>query len=90
MLPDNLAIFVTDVLNYHQKKEKVFVPARPYSAISLRLKTAGKYKYKNKIIPFEPESICIIPAGVSYERNNMEEDILVIHFNMLNFDTCLI
>lgn len=85
MLPDNLAIFVTDVLNYHQKKEKVFVPARPYSAITLRLKTAGKYKSKNKIIPFEPESICIIPAGVSYERNNMEEDILVIHFQMLNF-----
>ncbi len=85
MLPDNLAISVTDVLNYHQKKEKVFVPARPYSAISLRLKTAGKYKYKNNIVPFEPESICIIPAGISYERNNLEEDILVIHFHMLNY-----
>lgn len=85
MLPDNLAISVTDVLNYHQKREKVFVPARSYSAISLRLKTSGKYKCKNKIISFEPESICIIPAGVSYERNSFEEDILVIHFHMLNY-----
>lgn len=85
MLPDNLTILVTDVLNYHQKREKVFVPARSYSAITLRQKTSGKYKCNNKIISFEPESICIIPAGISYERNNFEEDILVIHFHMLNY-----
>ena len=84
MLPDNLAISVIDVLNYHQKQEKVFVQARSYSAITLRLKTAGKYKCKNKNIAFEPESICIIPAGVAYERDNLEEDILVIHFHLLN------
>lgn len=84
MLPENLAILITDVLNYHQKREKVFVPARKYSAISLRLKTAGKYVTKGKTITFEPPSICIIPEGVAYERNNEEEDILVIHFQMLN------
>ena len=85
MLPENLAISVTDVLNYHQKHEKVFVPARTYSAISLRLKTPGKYICKGKTITFKPTSICIIPAGVAYERNNFEEDILVIHFQMLNY-----
>lgn len=85
MLPENLAITVTDVLNYHQKKEKVFVPARTYSAITLRLKTPGKYICKGKAITFEPGSICIIPAGVAYERNNWEEDILVIHFHMFNY-----
>lgn len=85
MLPENLAISVIDVLNYHQKNEKIFVPARSFSAITLRLKTPGKYICKNKTIPFEPVSICIIPEGVSYERNNYEEDILVIHFNMLNY-----
>ncbi len=84
MLPDNLAISVIDVLNYHQKNEKVFVPARTYSAITLRLKTAGKYICKGRTITFEPVSVCIIPEGVSYERNNLEEDILVIHFNLLN------
>ncbi len=85
MLPENLAVSVTDVLNYHQKQGKVFVPARTYSAISLRLKTPGKYRCKGKTITFEPTSICIIPAGVAYERNNFEEDILVIHFHMLNY-----
>ena len=85
MLPKNLAISVTDVLNYHQKREKIFVSARTYSAITLRLKTPGKYTCKNKTISFEPGSICIIPAGVAYERNNFEEDILVIHFHMLNY-----
>jgi hypothetical protein len=40
---------------------------------------------KDKTITFEPTSICIIPAGVSYERNNLEEDILVIHFHMINY-----
>ena len=85
MLPENLAISVTDVLNYHQKREKLFVSARTYSAITLRLKTPGKYICKGKTISFEPGSICIIPAGVSYERNNLEEDILVIHFHMLDY-----
>lgn len=85
MLPENLTISVTDVLNYHQKREKVFVPARTYSAITLRLKTPGKYICKGKTIAFEPASICIIPADVAYERNNFEEDILVIHFHMFNY-----
>ena len=85
MLPENLAISVTDVLNYHQKREKLFVSARTYSAITLRLKTPGKYICKGKTIAFEPGSICIIPAGVSYARNNLEEDILVIHFHMLDY-----
>ena len=85
MLPDNLTISVIDVLNYHQKKEKVFVPARSYSAITLRYKTAGKYICNGKTIPFYPVSVCIVPEGVSYSRNNNEEDILVIHFQMLNY-----
>lgn len=85
MLPDNLAISVIDVLTCHQKAGKVSVLARPFSALSLRLKTPGKYICKNKVITFEPVSICIIPEGVKYERNNNEEDLLVIHFNMLNF-----
>lgn len=85
MIPDNLALLVTDVLNYHQKKERVFVPARTFSAITLRLKTPGKYMCNGKSIAFEPVCICIIPAGVAYERNNLEEDILVIHFHMLNY-----
>lgn len=85
MLPDNLAISVIDVLNYHQKKEKVFVTARAFSAMALRFKTPGKYFCKNKTIAFEPVSISIIPEGIEYERSNNEEDILVIHFHMLNF-----
>ncbi len=85
MFPDNLAVSVTDVLNYPQKQGSLFVPARSFSAITLRLKTPGVYKCKNETIAFEPESICIIPAGVSYERNNFEEDILVIHFHILNY-----
>ena len=85
MLPDNLAVMVTDVLNYHQKKEKRFVPERSFSALTLRRKTAGKYICKGKPIPFAPTSICIVPEGVAYERSTLEEDILVIHFHLLNY-----
>lgn len=85
MLPENLTISAIDVLNYHQNKEIVSVSARSYSAITLRLKTAGKYICKGKTIAFDPVSICIIPEGIPYIRNNEEEDILVIHFNVLNY-----
>ena len=85
MLPDNLAISMIDVLQYHQKKESIFVAARAFSALTLRMKTPGKYVCKNKAVPFKPYCICIVPEGVAYERSTMEEDILVIHFNMLNY-----
>jgi len=85
MLPDNLAVIATDVLNFHQKKERKLQPARSFSAITLRRQTAGKYLCKGKPIPFEPACICIVPEGVAYERSTLEEDILVIHFHLLNY-----
>ena len=85
MLPDNLAVMVTDVLNYHQKKEKIFQPARSFSAITLRRQTAGKYICNGKPILFEPACICIVPEGVAYERSTLAEDIQVIHFHFLNY-----
>ena len=36
MLPDNLVVLVTDVLKYHQKKERISVSERTFSAITLR------------------------------------------------------
>lgn len=84
MLPENAAVAVTDVLNYHQKQGHFSVSKRSFSAISLRLNTNGKYICNNKTLSFKPPSICIIPEGVSYERISFEDDVLVIHFNFLN------
>lgn len=85
MLPENLVIAVVDVLNYQQKHEKMFVPARSFCALSLRFKTSGKYISKGKTYPFKPVSVCIIPAGVNYTRHTHEEEIAVIHFKTLNY-----
>ena len=68
MLPDNIALSIIDVLNFHQKQGHFKVPKRTFSAISLRIHTPGKYIYKNKTVSFEPASVCIIPEGLSYER----------------------
>lgn len=84
MLPKNAAVAVTDVLNYHQKKGHFNVSKRGFSAISLRLNTNGKYIWNNKTCSFSPPSICIIPAGVAYERISLEDEVLVIHFDLLN------
>ena len=85
MLPQNLSVVATDVLRCCQKKERVFVAARSYSAISLRYETSGKYICNKKAIPYEPVSLCIVPEGVAYERNNREEELLVIIFKMMNY-----
>lgn len=85
MLPQNLSVVVTDVLACPQKKERVFVAARNYSAISLRYETSGKYICNKKAIPYEPVSLCIVPEGVAYERQSLEEEILVISFKMMNY-----
>ena len=85
MLPENMAVSIIDVLNFHQKQGRFKVAKRNFSAISLRIHTPGKYTYKNKTVSFEPASVCIIPEGLSYERTACEDDVLVIHFNVLNF-----
>ena len=84
MLPENAAVTVTDVLNYHQKHGHFKVPKRSFSAISLRLNTNGKYMWGSKTLSFKPPSVCMIPEGVAYERISLDDDILVIHFNLLN------
>lgn len=86
MFPDNLAISVIDVLNYSQKKKKIFIAARNFTAIVLRVASSGKYICNNKTTPFEPVSVCITPAGLSYERiATEEENVFTIYLNMLNF-----
>lgn len=85
MLPENAAVMTTDVLNYHQKRGHFMVPKRSFSAISLRLNTNGKYIFNNKTLSFKPPSICFIPEGVAYERVSLDDDVLVIHFNLLNY-----
>lgn len=84
MLPENMGVVVTDVLNFHQKQGHFKVPERSFSAISLRLNTNGKYFFNGKTVTFKPPSICIVPQGVAYERVSFEDDILVIHFDLLN------
>lgn len=84
MIPENAAVIATDVLNYHQKTGHFKVPKRNFCAISLRLNTNGKYTWSNKTLSFEPPSICFIPEGIAYERVSSDDDILVIHFNLLN------
>ena len=84
MIPENAAVTATDVLNCHQKRGHFYVPKRSFCAISLRLNTNGKYIWGNKTLTFKPPSICIIPEGVNYERISLEDDILVIHFKLLN------
>lgn len=85
MLPQNVAVSVIDVLNFHQKQGHFHVPRRKFSAISLRLETPGKYICNGKPVYFEAGSVCIIPEGVTYDRTAYEEDILVIHFYMLDY-----
>ncbi len=85
MLPEKMAISVVDVLDFHQKQGRFYMPKRKFSAISLRLKTPGKYTFSGKSVTFSPGSICIIPEGLSYTRDASEEMILAIHFQMLDF-----
>ena len=84
MIPENAAVIATDVLNYHQKTGHFKVPKRTFCAISLRLNTNGKYTWSNKTLSFEPPSICFIPEGIAYERVSSDDDVLVIHFDLLN------
>ncbi len=65
------------------KNDKLKVMARPYSALSVRIKgNSDFFDNKHQPIHLENNDMLFMPAGLSYETRNGEEEILVVHFEI--------
>ena len=77
---DVAELSVLDLLVFRQKTENVSVRARSFCAISFKAETSGAYTVNGERVEHGAGALCLIPAGVPYRRESLEENIRVIHF----------
>jgi AraC-like DNA-binding protein len=80
-MSETITLTLREVLTFSQKSERVRQGARPFSALSFKATTAGAYVVGGARIPYEQGAVCLVPAGVAYQRESEREDIFVIHFD---------
>jgi len=84
MFLENVSVQILDVLLFRQRKAKYHTRRRNFSALSFRIVSEGQYLYRSKKLNAASGDISFVPAGVSYDRVTEDEEVLVVHFDMLN------
>lgn len=80
-MSETIMLSLREALLYAQKNERVQQRARSFSALSFKATAGGVYIANGQRITYGPGALCLIPAGVSYQRENEQEDIYVLHFD---------
>lgn len=84
MFLEHASVHLLDVFVFRQKKGKYHTVKRDFSALSFRVLSSGRYIYRGAELPAYTEDLSFVPAGVSYDRETEDEEIIVIHFDILN------
>lgn len=87
MLGKNLVVQITDAFVFSQQKCSYFTKGRSFCALSLRKNTRVRFKSDRQNISMTGDVICLTPPDTDYLRTSYtDEDIIVIHFKVLNAD----
>ena len=62
---EKMQLALRDVLIYKQKKERLEVRPRTYSALSLKMTTGGRYIADGTVTNVSPGALCLVPADVA-------------------------
>ncbi len=87
MLSDSIAVNITDILIYNQKKSKIRTAKRPFYALSFRTGSDSIFLHKGKKINAATNSVAFVPANIEYDRVSDNEELIVFHFDMYNYVT---
>ena len=82
---DNLVIEIIDVLHLHLMKSEYHTPNRPFHILSKRISGRANMIFKNISYEAASDGLIYIPANCEYLRQSYgDEEIIAIHFNILN------
>ena len=74
-----------DVLQLDQACSRLYNSNRNFDALSFRFESDTVIESNNKQTEFPDNSICYVPANVSYTRNSIKDKLIVIHFKAFNY-----
>lgn len=82
---DNLVIEIIDVLHLYRGKSEYHTPNRPFHILSKRIGGRANMIFKKITYEVTSEDLIYIPANCEYLRQSHgDEEIIAIHFNILN------
>ena len=82
-LREAFSVKLLSVLYLDWKKNDVYVPPRPYSALSFRIKGNAIFSDDQQNIPTQDGDILFMPAGAGYHVTSGPETLIVIHFEFM-------
>ena len=81
-LSDVFSVKIFSVLQLDWEKNNVYVPPRPYSALSIRLKGNAVFTDDQRSVSANDMDILYMPAGVGYHLSSGPEHLIVVHFDV--------
>ena len=83
---EDLRFHILSVGNYVHQNSEVFVQARPYAALSLRLCGSGLFTVDGETSLSSPGDVLFIPAGLAYRVTYTDSESLVVHLTACDYN----
>ncbi len=87
---DGLIIEILGVFRIRRDKSDYRTNARPFSVLSKRINGQSRFFTGEKALTVGVDDILFIPAGTNYRQLGTKEEVVTIHFNILNASFCKI
>lgn len=84
---ESLSFNILDVFELKQKNITTFNCGRNFSALSFRYRADTVLKTRTKEYCMKDNYVSYIPARLDYERTSNVDELIVIHFDTINYST---
>lgn len=82
-----LSFYILDVLRLEQSNVNMFNSGRNFNALSFRLKSDAVLKTKTEEYRIKDNHVCYVPARLDYRRTAHTDELIVVHFDTINYNT---
>ena len=84
---ESLGFTILDVIELHQKDINSFNSGRNFNALSFRTKADTLLRAESKEYVMTDNSVAYVPARLDYTRISAEDELIVIHFYIMNYQS---
>lgn len=84
---ESLGFTILDVIELHQKDINSFNSGRTFNALSFRTKADTLLRTESKEYVMTDNSVAYVPARLDYTRISAEDELIVIHFYIMNYQS---
>ncbi len=84
---DNLVFQILDVIAINQTGSKTENPQRNFDALSFRLNADTIIECRGEVKTFTDNSVGFFPSNTAYTRTAAHDNMIVIHFKVLNYNS---